>query len=909
MTIAGGTRLGPYEIVSLIGVGGMGQVYRARDTRLDRSVAIKVLAPALAGDAGFRDRFEREARAISALNHPNVCTLHDVAPDYLVMELVEGESLEELIAAASAASQLRRPGYGLPLADALRIARQIADALEAAHDRGIVHRDLKPANVRVTPSGQVKVLDFGLAKVLGHGTAAAPTLAGTMTSRGTAVGVVMGTAAYMSPEQARGLAIDRRTDVWAFGCVLYELLTGTRPFAGETISDSIASLLTKDPDWTRLPPDTAASVRRLLRRALEKDPARRLRDIADARLDLDDTPEAPGAPAAAMPERRLSRPARVLPVVVLAVVASAITGVAVWRMRPAAAPRGTTRFSITLTPLRFTATQRTVLALSPDGRQLAFSAGPPPALYLRSMDDLDPRPLKGTEGAAPIGPVFSPDGQSIAFWSNQDQSLKRISVAGGAPLMLCPTDLPSGLTWSSDAIVFANSDGIYRVAPEGGQPEILIKMPGGETAFGPRLLPDGQTVLFTAADAAGGAERWDAGQIIVQAIGSSERKTIINGGTDARYMPSGHIVFARGGIVYAVPFDPKTLTVTGREVAVVEGVMRGTGTYGSGTINLTVSNDGTLAYLPGPLVPVATTASLARFDVTGGVQNLAIPAGSYQAPRVSPDGRHIAFITDDGRDVNVWVFDLGSDRAPRRVTFAGRNRSVAWTADSRRIAYRSDRDGGMGIYWQAGDGSGTAEALTKPDKGTIDIPLSFSPDGDWLLFDRVVAGQTTLVTLSLRDRRIAPFGSVQSSQRTGAVFSPDGKWVSYAVRERGRSNQLFVEPFPATGAKYLVSNSTEDAHHPVWSPDGKVLFYTPGPGNRAIRVPVTFTPAPSFGAAVVFERAFTNLASSSDRAYDMMPDGRFLSVTDPLLAEGGLGSMTVVLNWFEELKARVPAGK
>jgi Tol biopolymer transport system component len=322
-----------------------------------------------------------------------------------------------------------------------------------------------------------------------------------------------------------------------------------------------------------------------------------------------------------------------------------------------------------------------------------------------------------------------------------------------------------------------------------------------------------------------------------------------------------------------------------------------------------VSDNGTLAYLPGPLAPVATTASLALFDVGGGAKNLPIPAGSYQGPRVSPDGRRIAFVTDDGRDVDVWVFDLDSDRTPRRLTFAGRNRSVAWTADSRRVAYRSDRAGSMGIYWQAGDGSGTAEALTTPEKGTIDIPLSFSPDGAWLLFDRVVGGRTTLLTLSLRDRRIAPFG-VESSQWTGALFSPDGKWVAYATREHGRSNQLFVSPFPATGAKYLVSSANEDAHHPVWSPDGKVLYYTPGPGNRATRVPVTFSPAPAFGTPSAFERPFTNLASSSDRGYDMMPDGRrFLSVTDPLLAAGGLGSMTVVLNWFEELKARVPVGR
>jgi serine/threonine-protein kinase len=875
----------------------MGEVYAARDTRLDRTVAIKVLAPGLASDPEFRLRFEREARTISALNHPNVCTLHDVAPDYLVMELVDGESLDDLIARSAP----------IAIHDALHIAHQIADALEAAHDRGIVHRDLKPANVRVTPSGQVKVLDFGLAKIVAA--TAGPTMAGTMTGRGTAVGVVMGTAAYMSPEQARGIAIDRRTDVWAFGCVLYEMLSGRRPFDGATISDSIASVLTKDPDWTKLPPATPPSVRRLLRRTLDKDPARRLRDIADVRHDLDDARgDAPDAGAMApAASTRGGRWQGVTLAAALAVLASTITGIAVWRTRPSPAAAPTSRFSITLTPLRFSATQRTVVAISPDGRTLAFSAGPPSGIYLRRMDALEPVLVNGTEGAAaPIGPVFSPDGQSLAFWSNGDQSLKRISVAGGAPLTLCQTDLPSGMTWTGDAIVFANVEGIYRIAPEGGQPELLVKSRGGETAFGPRLLPGGNTLLYTAADAAGGAERWDAGQIVVHPL-HGERRTIINGGTDARYTSSGHILFARTGIVYAVPFDLRTLTITGREVPVVEGVMRGTGTYGSGSINLTVSEEGTLAYLPGPLVAIATTSTMATFDVMGGSRALPMPPGSYQTPRASPDGRRIAFVTDDGRDVNVWVYDLGSDRAPRRLTFAGRNRSVAWSADSRRVIYRSDRNGAMGIYWQPEDGTGTAEALTTPDTGTRDVPNSASPDGAWLLFDRVVAGRATLQVLSLRDRRVTRFGTVESSQLTGASFSPDGKWVAYAAREYGRPNQLFIEPFPATGAKYLVSSSNEDAHHPVWAPDGNTLYYTPGPGNRATRVPVTFTPAPAFGASVPFERPFSNLAGSSDRGYDMMPDGRFLSTQDPLLGDGGPRMMTVVLNWFEELKRRAPA--
>jgi len=340
---------------------------------------------------------------------------------------------------------------------------------------------------------------------------------------------------------------------------------------------------------------------------------------------------------------------------------------------------------------------------------------------------------------------------------------------------------------------------------------------------------------------------------------------------------------------------------------VIEGVMRGTGTYGSGTVNIGVSENGTVAYLPGPLTPVATKASIAYFDLAGKPEPLPIAAGSYQSPRVSPDGKHIAFIVDDGRDVNVWVYDLGTDRAPRRLTFGGRNRTAVWSRDSQRIAYRTDRDGGvMSIYWQRADGTGAAERLTTPPAGAYDTPTSFTHDGASLLFDRVTGGRSALSMLSLADRQVTT-STVQSSNWTGAALSPDGKWIAYATRERGHSNQLFIEPFPSTGAKYLVSKSSEDAHHPVWAPDGGQIYYTPGPGNRSVAVTVTFTPTVSFGEPRIFERPFSNLASSSDRPYDMMPDGkRFLAVTDPLAAETGLNTIVVALNWFEELKSRAP---
>ncbi|HEX5473350.1 MAG TPA: protein kinase [Vicinamibacterales bacterium] len=941
-----GSTAGSYQFLSKLGEGGMGEVYRARDLKLGRIVAIKVLPDALAGDPERIARFEREARALAALNHPNVATLYglETVPSgthghLLVMELVEGETLADRLA--------RGP---IPLEEAVTLARQIAEGLEAAHERGIVHRDLKPANIKITPDGQVKLLDFGLAKAMesdggpdprgnldlansptftrlrqGFGAAGPRQGFGAAGSRqggggadagyadpglGTAVGVIMGTAAYMSPEQARGFPADHRSDIFSFGIVLYEMLTARRLFDGDTLSDILAGVIARDPDLSGLDPMWNPRLPDLIRRCLAKSPKKRWQAIGDARAELEIIAAAPRvSPAIPTAAAHAPRWRRALPLAALGVALIAVAGL-VWRGRPAAPADAVTRFSIVLADgQQFGGTQRSVLALSHDGRLLAFTAGPPRNLWVRPMDALDVHPVKGSEGDAwPTGPVFSPDDLSLAYWNPADQTIDRVPVAGGAPLTLCATELPSGMTWSASGLVFANTEGIFRVADGGGQPDLLIKGTPGELAFEPQLLPDGRTVLFTTADAVGGSERWDAGTIVVQTVGRSDRQTLIDQATDARYVASGHLLFARGGALYAQRFDAATRTLSGAAVPVIEGVMRGTGTYGSGTLDLAVSDQGTLAYLPGPLTPIGASASMARFDLAGASQPLGLPPGSYQAPRLSPDGRRIAFIEDDGRDANVWVYGLDSDRAPRRLTFVGHNRSVAWSADSQSIAYRSDRDGAMAIYRQREDGTGAPERLTVPARQTWDVPLSFSPDGEWLLFDRVAGGRTTLWALSLRERRAARFGTVESSQLTGAVFAPDGKWVAYAARQIGRQNQVFVEPFPATGAKYLVSGTGEDAHHPVWAPDGTAIFYTPGPGTRITRVPVTLTPSVSFGAASVLPRPFANLAGSSDRPYDVARDGtHFLSVTDPIVSNKGLRSITVVTHWFEELNARVSA--
>jgi serine/threonine-protein kinase len=913
MSLNPGTRLGSYEIIGLVGAGGMGEVYRARDCKLGRSVAIKVLPAALAGDRERISRFEREARALAALNHPYIATLfgleeaeHEPHRHLLVMELVEGETLAE---------RLRRGP--LPPETALALARQIAEALEAAHEKGIIHRDLKPANIKITQDENVKVLDFGLAKAMDAGPEPGGTnLANspTVSSLGTQVGVILGTAAYMSPEQAKGQPTDHRSDVFSFGVVLFEMLTGRRPFHGETVSDILASVLVRDVDLGALPPALNPRLPDLLRRCLEKSPKRRWQAIGDVRAEIEIIMAAPFAvPASAAPtSAMLSKPPlwrRALPLVGVAVMASALTGTFVWMTRPMRAPAAVTRFQYTLPdPMRLFGTQRSMVTLSPDGRLLAFSAlasaGQRAGLYVRPLDALDAtRVVEDDSQVVPIGPVFSPDGHWLVYWTTSDQALIRIPANGGAALRLCQTELPSGLTWSTDGIVFSNTEGIHRVSSDGGRPELLVKASPGEIIFGPQILPGGRTLLFTAADASGGSERWDAGRVVVLTIGSADRRTIVDGGTDARYLPSGHLVFGRAGVVYAVPFDLSTLAIAGREVPVIEGVMRGTGTYGSGTLNMSVASDGTLAFVPGPLTPLSTKLSIGYFDRTGASELLPIPPGSYQSPRVSPGGAQIAFVTDDGKDVNVWVYDAGRGHAPRRLTFSGTNRSPAWSADGQRIAFRSDRDGAMAIYWQRADGSGVPERLTTPGKGETDVPMSFSPDGAWLLFDRLAAGRASLFQLSLRDRTVARVGAVTSTLLTGAVFSPDGQWIAYASREAGRSNQLFVEPFPPTGVKYLVSNSSEDAHHPIWSPDGTALFYTPGPGPRLMRVLLTLTPGFASGAASVVERPFANVSSSADRPYDITGDGkRFLSTSDP---DGGVRQITVVRNWFEELRAKV----
>jgi Tol biopolymer transport system component len=592
-----------------------------------------------------------------------------------------------------------------------------------------------------------------------------------------------------------------------------------------------------------------------------------------------------------------------------------MVGAAAWMLRPLAPPAPVTRFAIALgAGQQFTVFNNQSLAVSPDGTRLVYVANS--QLYLRSMSDLEARPIPGTqqpEGLQPFNPVFSPDGQSIAFYSQVERAVKKIPVSGGAAVTICPVDeiRVAGMTWAAGGIVFGQVKGIMRVSANGGQPEVLVSVKDGEV-YGPQVLPGGEWLLFTLATAAT-ADGWDKAQIVVQSLKSSERKTLVSGGSDARYLETGHLVYALGGVLFAVPFDLGRLAVTGGPVPVVEGVKRSQGT--TGTAHFSVSSTGSLVFVPGPASTSSALSGLALVDRNGAVQPLKLPPGAYEYPRLSPDGKRIAFGTDDGKDATVWIYDVAGARSARRLTLGGHNRVPLWSADGERVAFQSDRDGDLGLFWQPADGTTAAERLTKPDKDTAHVPESWSPDGKTLLFS-IGTGSTysssyAVAALSLTDRRVTPVGGIQSAFPPAATFSPDGRWVAYSVSGPSSppGGSLFVQPFPTTGATYPISKGS--GFHPTWSPDGKELFYFVGGGGaQFVAVSVTTRPTFTFGNPVPVPRPAAAGRSGFERDYDITLDGkRFLGVVAAGQTASGAPAtpqIQVVLNWFEELKARVP---
>jgi Tol biopolymer transport system component len=884
MPLTPGSQLGSYEIQSAIGAGGMGEVYQAHDTKLGRDVAIKVLPEAFAHDPERLSRFQREAKMLAALNHPNIATIYGLEQSndtsYLVMELVSGQTLQQRIA---------REGR-LPIEEALGLCRQIAEALEAAHEKGIIHRDLKPANVKVTADGKVKVLDFGLAKAFAGGESGSdPSNSPTLSAAGTMQGVILGTAAYMSPEQARGKAVDKRTDIWAFGCVLYELLTAQQAFHGDTVTEILAAVLRGEPEWAALPAATPTKVRDLLRRCLQKDKTQRHGDAGDARIEIQEALAAPTAgPTASGPATRSWRLAAVLCLAVL--VGAVVAGLAVWNLKPAAA-RPVTRFTITL-PLGQQLAgldNGPALALSPDGSHLAYAArqGGSQRLYLRAMDSLETKSVPGTDGA--VNPFFSPDGQGLGFFAAG--KLTKVLVSGGTAVTLGDTTFPLGATWGNQRMIafeFSLTGALQQVSESGGTPQSLTRLEKGDTSQRwPEFLPGGKAVLFTAGLA--------PTQVAVVSVGTGQRRNLIPGGTQPRYAPSGHLVYAQGGNLMAVPFDPERLTVTGTPLSVVEGVVQ---SPSSGAVQYSVSSTGSLVYVPGGAE--AAQRRLVWVDHKGLEQALAAPVRPYRNPRLSPDGQRVAVAIEEPKQT-IWLYDVARDNLTPLTYEGSVNLMGAWTPDEKRIAFLSNKEGPVNLFWQLADGSGGLQRLTTTEY--TQAPSSWSPDGQLLAFyERNPTTGWDIWVLRMSDHKALPF--LNTSANEGAPqFSPDGRWLAYVSDASGRF-EMYVQPYPGPGGKRQIT--TEGGTEPMWNPKGRELFYRSG--NKMMAVDIETQP--SFAASkphILFEGPYLPAPAMLPN-YDVSPDGqRFLMLKPAESAQGVPTQINVVLNWSEELKRLVPA--
>jgi serine/threonine-protein kinase len=920
MPLTPGTRLGPYEIMSALGAGGMGEVYKARDTRLGRDVAIKVLPAALAADAQFRDRFEREAKSISQLNHPHICTLYDVgsAPvqgdgsrlreqdpspssatpttvEFLVMEYLEGDTL---------AARLTKGA--LPLADALRIAVEIAGALDKAHRQGIVHRDLKPGNIMLTKAGS-KLLDFGLARigVVSGVAAGAPTALATsplpsMQSPAlTAQGTILGTFQYMAPEQVEGLDADARADIFAFGAVLFEMVTGQRAFAGKSQASLLAAILEREPPpISQLVPVSPPALDYLVRTCLAKDPDARFQTAHDLLLQLKwiasegssvaGQASAVGASSAPPVAPRTHRER--LAWGVAAVCGLGLVTVGLWAVfGRSPAPVQVLRITIPAEVgdhVPYSPNANGSLALSPDGTTMVFRAGRGDGnsqLYLRRLDQFETTPITGTEIS--YGPFFSPDGEWVAFAAFG--ALKKVSIRGGAAFTLCP--LPStlrGASWGEDDFIyFSVSNGpVQRVPAAGGSPVPATELRKDERNHRwPQVLPGGKAILYTAWADTG----FDTAVIYAESLATHERQLVARGGSDGRYVPSGHVIYTRPEGLLAVPFDAGTLKATGSARPVVERVARDTAT-GHGRFAVSVS--GVLIYEQG--AGASADASLVWVDRKGAETSARPERGRYQFARLSPDGKLVALgIADPNGTEQIWVLDPKRGTLAKR-TFDGTSQWPVWTPDGSRLTYMSARaDGTSNLYWRAADGSGAEERLTT-DKGRTQWSNSWSGDGKVLTIEEVGGGLSYLTMDGGKPTR-QPLLESAWNKDTPRI-SWDGKWLAYSSAENGQL-EITVQPFPALDGKYLISSGGGTA--PRWSRDGRQLFYWTPPG-RMMAVTVTATPSLSWSKpAMLFEGPYT-----SD--YDVSADGsRFLMIKESEQSRTAT-DFNVIVNWFQELKGK-----
>jgi serine/threonine-protein kinase len=869
----------------------MGEVYRARDSRLGREVAVKVLPSELATDAERLKRFEQEARAASALNHPNIVTVHDMGTAdgvfYVAMELVEGKTLRELGAAGP-----------LPARKILGVGAQIAEGLAKAHAAGIIHRDLKPENVMVSNDGFVKILDFGLAKLALPESGEASAMP-TVDKPETRPGIVMGTLPYMSPEQASGQPLDFRTDQFSFGSILYELVTGRRPFEGKTGPEILASIIRQEPrPIGELVPATPAPLRWIIERCLSKESGDRYASTVDLARDLagvrDHLSEWSGEAASSTAVRRRGRERLAWFLAAAALLGGLAAGfLARGRGTASRQPQGLVRLNMTFSPdeALVLATYPS-LALSPDGRLLVYSGRGPQErrLYVRELDRFGSTPIPGTDGG--IGPFFSPDGQWVGFWT--DRKLKKVSLAGGQPLTICDAPSYRGASWSDDGTILFSPGGqaaLFRVSDKGGEAKAATKLdlPKGESTHRwPRILPGGKTAIFTIHGMSGNYENARIGVVL---LATGETRILLEGGTDARYVPTGHLVYLRSGSLFAVPFDLERLEVTGPPVPVLDGL---SSSPTAGFAHYDVSPAGALLYLP--LDQKEFETELVWVDRKGAATPLTDVRRWYAGPRLSPDGRRLAVYAGNATDSDIWVLDLARGSWDRLAS-GGINYEPVWSSDGAHIAFASNRGGPINVFFMPVDRSQPAEQLTK----TLSWPhpADSSPDGRTLIIeDSPQATSSDISVLSLTgDRELRPFLRTPANEGA-AKLSPDGGWLAYQSDESGRL-EVYVMAFPGPGGRSQVSIDGGSA--PVWSRDGRELFFQSG--SRLMAASVEMRPA--FRAALpkpLFK--LTNLGEE----YDVARDGRFVMVRSRA-EEDAPKSLAVVLGWFDDLKRRAAAGK
>ena len=898
-----GTTISHYKVLGKIGQGGMGEVYRGEDTNLSRQVAIKVLPEQFTQDPQRLARFEREAKLLASLNHPNIAAIYGFEQSddihFLVLELVEGETLAERVAKGP-----------LPIKEALEICRQIAEGVEAAHEKGVIHRDLKPANVKITPEGQVKILDFGLAKAF----EAEPPVTDmsqspTLTEEMTRAGVILGTAAYMSPEQARGKPVDKRADIFALGCVLYELLTAKRAFEGETVTDTLAKILEGEPDWKRLPGATPWRIQELLRRCLTKDAHDRLPHIANVRIEVKLALSEPTAlsPLGASTTAQPALWTRAIPWSLAGLVAGAlIAGFVVWSTVRPSPPRSQplTKFVIpAIRPLRDDAGYR--LAISPDGRRIVFrtlEAGTS-QLYMRSLDDVLATAI-ATSQATTSAPFFSPDGEWLVF--HDDGILKKVSLMGGSPIALC--DVPGGSvtgSWGSEDTIFfsgtleiGQASSLYRISAAGGAPELLATPNPDEEESeyrDPQILPGGRAVLFTVAIG-------DRDQVRVLSLETGEQRVLLEVGRHARYVDTGHLVYGQTelgtpieGTLMAVPFDLARLEVTGAPVPILQRVRQ----IPQGLVDYAVSDNGTLIYVPGSGEGVEQ--SLVWVDRNGRTQPLANIQRRLEEPRLSPDGTTLSVTVWDGGTRNIWIYDL-TRAILTPFTTEGQNARAIWSPDGKRLIFGSNLGTGTNIFLAPTDGSVEPEQLTT---GSItQFPTSWSSDGlvAFVIFGAGTQGYIGVLSLE-GDQPSEHLIETRYQERNG-IFSPNGRWMAFTSDRSGQA-EVYVRPYPGQGG--IVPVSIDGGLEPMWAPKGRELFYRNG--TQMMVVPVQTEP--TFKAEkprLLFEGSYAYNFTTVTSNYDVTADGqRFVMVRDS--EEQEEGQIHVVLNWFEELKRLVPVSR